>query len=92
MNNKFIIIAFLALLYFTNYAVAQTNTFPSSGNTGIGTTAPSQLLEVSGGNIHLFTPNTAYMLDKKPVLWRNGNSSNIFIGVNAGNANLKFKI
>ncbi|MEY2830208.1 MAG: hypothetical protein RIQ33_2066 [Bacteroidota bacterium] len=60
----------------------------SSGDVGIGTAAPSQLLEVSGGNIHLFTPNTAYMLGSNNILWHNGTTSNIFVGVNAGNSNL----
>ncbi len=32
---------------------AQTNTFPSSGNAGVGTTNPSQKLEVSGGAIKI---------------------------------------
>ena len=34
-------------------AHGQTNTFPSSGNVGIGTTSPGDLLSVSGGNIAL---------------------------------------
>ena len=32
---------------------AQSNTFPSSGNVGIGTTSPSARLAVEGGNLHI---------------------------------------
>ena len=44
--------AFL-LLYSTVYA--QTNTFPSSGNVGIGTTSPLNRLEVSGNTFNRVT-------------------------------------
>lgn len=32
---------------------AQTNTFPSSGNVGIGTTSPGEKLTISGGNLYI---------------------------------------
>lgn len=36
------------LLFFSKHTIAQTNTLPSSGNVGIGTTAPSAKLQVNG--------------------------------------------
>jgi hypothetical protein len=39
--------ALMTMLFFTNAASAQ-NTFPSSGNVGIGTLAPTGLLDVRG--------------------------------------------
>lgn len=33
------------------------NTFPAAGNVGIGTSSPSQILTVAGGNVLLATPN-----------------------------------
>ena len=38
----------LLLATFSPSAVAQTNTFPSSGNTGVGTTSPGAKVHVSG--------------------------------------------
>lgn len=47
-------ILIVVAIAFTSTGHAQTNTFPSSGNVGIGTTSPSALLEVyGGGNILL---------------------------------------
>lgn len=40
----------LALALMTAGAAAQTNTFPASGNVGIGTTAPSAPLDVTGAS------------------------------------------
>jgi hypothetical protein len=42
---KYSIVFFLML--FSQLSIAQTNTFPSSGNVGIGTTSPQSLLHVS---------------------------------------------
>jgi len=41
-------IAFIALLSVTNISQAQNNTFPVTGNTGIGTTNPTANLQVIG--------------------------------------------
>jgi len=45
-------ILFTALLFVSLNAAAQTNTFPSSGNVGIGTTSPIEKLDIRG-NIYL---------------------------------------
>ena len=38
----------IGILIVTNLSFAQNNTFPSIGNTGIGTTSPNSKLEVNG--------------------------------------------
>jgi hypothetical protein len=43
-------------------------TAPGSGNVGIGTTAPGNLLEVAGGNIKLATPGMAIVFPDNTVL------------------------
>jgi len=40
--------SFLLLLMFQGALYAQTNTFPSSGNVGIGTTSPQEALHING--------------------------------------------
>ena len=42
-------------------AYGQTNTFPANGNVGIGTSSPSQLLTVSGGNLLVTGPYSEYI-------------------------------
>jgi hypothetical protein len=44
----------------------------TTGFVGIGTTAPTQRLEVDGGNINLFTTTNAYMLGSQNILWHKG--------------------
>src|SRR5713226_4340345 len=41
-------VALVTLILLARTTVAQTNTFPSSGNVGIGTTSPATRLEVRG--------------------------------------------
>ena len=63
-------------------AVLGTN--PHFVGVGTGFTTPTQLLDVSGGNIDALTPNTGYMINDNYVLWHNGNINNIYVGVGAG--------
>lgn len=68
----------------TQYMDLQTGT----GYLGIGNTfAPAHLLDVSGGDINVNTTTKGYMIGGNYVLWHHGNTSNIFVGVGAGNTN-----
>lgn len=51
MKTKWKLFAFIICTPFVSQSWAQTNTFPSSGNVGIGNTSPSQALYVSGNSI-----------------------------------------
>ncbi len=62
----------------------QRMTILNTGNVGIGTSGPSELLQVLGGNIDVNTSTNSYMIHQDPVLWHNGNVTNIFVGVDAG--------
>jgi len=77
------LIAFMAL---SVHAIAQTNTFPSSGNVGIGTTSPSSNLEVansSGGVLSISTnkKNGSIASPLRPTIdflgYENGNKARI---------------
>lgn len=48
MNNKLSLL--IAICLVSSLTQAQTNTFPSSGNAGVGTTTPADQLEVVNGN------------------------------------------
>jgi hypothetical protein len=50
--NRFIWAAIITVVCLPAIS-AQTNTFPTTGNVGVGTTSPTQKLEVSGGAIKI---------------------------------------
>ena len=53
---------------------------------GIGTTTPGYKLDVNG---HMnITSTSAYKINGNNILWHNGNTADIFVGVNAGNATM----
>ena len=58
----------------------------SNGRVGIGVTAPNELLEV-GGNIRIGSSNSFKLAGNK-VLWHDGNTNDIFVGVSAGNTGM----
>jgi len=66
--NRLLLIAFTTL---SIHAIAQTNTFPSSGNVGIGTTTPSEKLVVNGSSLIGGT-------------YVNSNNTKLFLQNNAG--------
>src|SRR6202008_2850743 len=47
-ENKMKILIYIGLLIFVSDSLSAQNTFPSSGNVGIGTTRPASLLDVNG--------------------------------------------
>lgn len=51
-------ILLMAVLGFVAKTNAQTNTFPTTGNVGIGTTAPQAKLQVTGGGLSVTGANT----------------------------------
>ncbi len=57
MKSIILTTAFTVVCVFTN---AQTNVLNSTGNAGIGTTAPSHLLQISGGMTTYTSPSTFY--------------------------------
>src|SRR5712692_4848463 len=76
--------AFLLLVTFPRSVVAQTNTFPSDGNVGIGTTSPNSKLHVVGNLLvdGIITSNSepAYGAGSQLRSWGiNKDTSNMFI-------------
>ncbi|MCH7408716.1 hypothetical protein MM239_04870 [Belliella sp. DSM 111904] len=49
MKKFYSIIIIWLILFSSNYLYGQTNSFPTSGNVGIGTVSPSSKLDVKGG-------------------------------------------
>jgi hypothetical protein len=81
-------------LYIQSNSTYNLNTylnFNNSGRVGIGTTTPSQKLEVNG-NINMSNATNGYRISGNEVLQYHGaggvpNTSNIFAGISAGNNN-----
>jgi hypothetical protein len=65
----------LMLALFAENAASQTNTFPSSGAVGIGTTSPSQLLDIQGSSSPTIAITNTGM----------SGSPYLVIGMNSGN-------
>ena len=56
----------------------------TAGFVGIGIAAPSELLQVLGGNIDVNSIASSYMINSIPVLRHSGTISSIYVGVGAG--------
>ncbi|MGB8030040.1 MAG: hypothetical protein WCF30_10285 [Terracidiphilus sp.] len=62
-------LAWLVLALTATSAAAQTNTFPASGNVGIGTTSPQFSLDITGGDLRV-----------QPSTWVPGSVSRLLFG------------
>lgn len=59
MKKLFLI---LTILFLNQFAFSQNNTFPNSGNAGIGTTTPQAILDIkANGNIPVIRGNGGYI-------------------------------
>ena len=76
----------LSIDFYTN--ATQKATILGNGNVGIGTTIPTQLLQVLGGSIDVNTITNGYMINNNMVLWHNGNITNMYGGVYSGNSSI----
>lgn len=61
---------------------------PNQGFVGIGANyaTPNNLLDVNGGDIDVNTATRSYMLNNQSILWHKGSNTNLFVGVQAGQA------
>lgn len=76
-------------IFLPNAANALTNYFHiqnTTGFTGINLNTPNDRLDVNAGNIDVVTPTNAYKIGDQPMLWHKGVTSNLLIGIGAGNA------
>ena len=55
------------------------NTFPSTGNVGIGTVSPGYLLDVNNGDINI-SPSHSYRVNGQYGLFWDGNQNGIGLG------------
>lgn len=88
----------LITLSFATLSYAQTNTFPSSGNVGVGTTSPNALLQVNGstrlgstanGTIRITNNSTANYIQSIGPNY-SGNHDLYLTGMNGGVGNTLF--
>lgn len=60
----------------------------SFGNVGIATSVPGYRLDVNEGDINAITSTKGYRIAGNYVLYHDGTTSDIFVGVDAGNATM----
>ncbi len=86
-------ICFLSFLSITSTNAQIFNSIPIGvpgfGPVGIGTVIPAFILDVNGGDINISNAANGYRIGpgvagSNYVLWHNGNTTNIFVGVGAG--------
>jgi hypothetical protein len=71
----------MILVVLSSKTFSQTNTFPSSGNVGIGTTTPEEKLQISSGNLALN--------DDYKVYFRRAANTEAFMGFVSANEALR---
>ena len=97
----------LVLLFCTNNSNAQTNTFPTTGNVGVGTLSPTKTLQVIGGtqlggkknNVFInsggklsFKGTGTYYVDTSRYVFQNSGNSNYGLYLGKnGQGNLRYE-
>lgn len=103
--KKFLLILSLVCIHL--YVHAQTNTFPATGNVGIGTTTPTQLFQVNGGNSQFggasdysrfatdgdltFSGNADYLVGADRFAFRYQGNPNFGLVFSASNSRYEFR-
>jgi len=70
----------------TSIGNTATPIFENGSGIGIGTTSPAYKLDVNG-DIN-FANTNALRINGNKVLWHNGNTADLFVGISAGNATM----
>lgn len=90
---KTIIISTIALFFVFSTAQAQTNTFPASGNVGVGTTTPTALFHIKKGDTPIIKLEQDNSSGWTAQTWDiAGNEANFFVRDVTGGALLPFRI
>ena len=100
MKKEILIISIAALMGMYNAQAQPCTTNVQNPNNGVATTVPvytgaacinnSQITDnvdvfIGTGSLDLSIANQSYKINTQPVLWHNNITSNIFVGVGAGN-------
>src|ERR1700743_3040617 len=93
---KKIYLSLLSIVFAINFSYAQTNTFPTSGNAGIGTTSPIDPFQISGSSAVNKAEMSITNTDAGGNTWRIGDAigatAGIFTIYNVNNSVLPFVI
>src|ERR1019366_7666489 len=89
-NNRIsILLSLTAIILLPFISNAQLNV-NSVGGVSVSSVTTFSLtgFEVHAGDINLNSATNSYQINGNPVLWHDNNTSDIFVGVNAGNASM----